>query len=98
KDIVDTGEFDNSFGVYSKNKFIAEFETQTEKQKVEDIRTLINKSDITETDIRSILFEKRKHNLKAFLFLLKNIEVQGKTSIDYYRDKYEVQPGDEAIW
>jgi hypothetical protein len=71
KDIVDTGEFDTSFGVYSKNKFIAEFETQTERQKVEDIKTLINKSDIKETDIRSILFEKRKHNLKAFLFLIK---------------------------
>ncbi len=98
KDIVDTGEFDTSFGVYSKNKFIAEFETQTEKQKVEDIRTLINKADIKETDIRSILFEKRKHNLKAFLFLLKNIEVQGKTSIEYYRDKFDVQPGDETIW
>ncbi|PKO95313.1 MAG: hypothetical protein CVU11_02685 [Bacteroidetes bacterium HGW-Bacteroidetes-6] len=68
KDVVDTGEFDSLFGVYSKNKFIAEFETQTEKQKVEDIKTLINKSDIKENDIRSILFEKRKHNLKAFLF------------------------------
>ncbi|TAH03110.1 MAG: hypothetical protein EAZ15_03860 [Sphingobacteriales bacterium] len=56
KDIVDTGEFDTSFGVYSKSKFIAEFETQTEKQKVEDIKTLINKADIKETDIRSILF------------------------------------------
>jgi len=98
KDIVDTGEFDVSFGVYSKNKFIAEFETQTEKQKVEDIRTLINKSDIKETDIRSILFEKRKHNLKAFLFLLKNMAFQGKTSIDHYREKFSVQPGDEAIW
>lgn len=98
RDIVDTGEFDTSFGVYSKNKFIAIFETQTEKQKVEDIRTLINKSDIKETDIRSILFEKRKQNLKAFLFLLKNKEIQGKTSIDYYRDKFDVYSGDEAIW
>ena len=98
KDVVDTGEFDSLFGVYSKNKFIAEFETQTEKQKVEDIKTLINKSDIKENDIRSILFEKRKHNLKAFLFLLKNIVGQGKTSIDYYREKYSVQAGEEAIW
>lgn len=98
KDIVDTGEFDTSFGVYSKKKFIAEFETQTEKQKVEDIKTLINKADIKENDIRSILFEKRKHNLKAFLFLLKNIEVQDKKSIDFYREKYSIPPGDEAIW
>lgn len=98
KDIVDTGEFDTSFGVYSKNKFIAEFETQTEKQKVEDIKMLINKADIKETDIRSILFEKRKHNLKAFLFLIKNLLVQGKTSIDFYREKYSISPGDEAIW
>jgi len=98
KDIVDTGEFDTSFGVYSKNKFIAEFETQTEKQKVEDIKTLINRADIKETDIRSIIFEKRKHNLKAFLFLLKNIVFQGKTSIDLYREKYSIPQGDEAIW
>ena len=98
KDIVDTGEFDTSFGVYSKSKFIAEFETQTEKQKVEDIKTLINKADIKETDIRSILFEKRKHNLKAFLFLLKNLDFQGKPSIEVYREKYFIPPGDEAIW
>lgn len=98
KDIVDTGEFDTSFGVYSKNKFIAEFETQTEMQKVEDIKTLINKADIKETDIRSILFEKRKYNLKAFLFLIKNLVVQRKTSIDFYREKYLILPGDEAIW
>ena len=84
KDIVDTGEFGTSFGVYSKNKFIAEFETQTEMQKVEDIKTLINKSEIKENDIRSILFEKRKYNLNAFLFLLKNIELQGRPSIELY--------------
>ena len=65
---------------------------------IEDIKTLINKSDIKETDIRSILFEKRKHNLKAFLFLLKNLVVQGKPSIDFYREKYSIPPGDEAIW
>jgi hypothetical protein len=98
KDIVDTGEFDTAFGVYSKNKFIAEFETQTEKQKVEDIKTLIKKSDIKENDIRSILFEKRKQNLKAFLFLLKNQVVKGKSSIDFYRKKYSIPQGDEAVW
>ncbi len=98
KDIVDTGEFDTSFGVYTKNRFIAEFETQTEKQKVEDIKTLINKVDINENGIKSILFEKRKHNLKAFLYLLQNIEIQGKTSIECYREKYSISQGDEAIW
>jgi antiviral defense system Shedu protein SduA len=98
KDIVDTGEFENSFAVYSKNKFIAEFETQTEKQKVEDLKTLIRKSEIKEDDIRSILFEKRKHTIKAFLYLLKNIVVQGKPSIAHYREKYSIPPGDEAVW
>src|SRR5688572_16683701 len=29
KDIVDTGEFESSYAVYSKNRFIAEFESQT---------------------------------------------------------------------
>lgn len=98
KDIVDTGEFDTLFGVYSKNKFIAEFETQTEEQQIEDIKVLINKSDIKEIDIRSMLFEKRKHTLKAFLYLLKDIKVKEKNSIDFYREKYSIPPGDEAIW
>jgi len=98
KDIVETGEFDSSFGVYSRNKFIAEFETLTEKEKVEDIKTLINKADIKETDIRSILFEKRKNNLRAFLYLLKNIVVHHKPSIEHYREKHSIPPGDEAIW
>jgi len=98
KDIVDTGEFESSFTVYSKNKFIAEFESQSEIQKVEDIKTLIKKADIQEDDIRSILFEKRKYVLKVFLYLLKNPIIRGKPSMEYYRDKYNVPPGEESIW
>lgn len=98
KDIVDTGEFESSFGVYSKNRFIAEFESQTEKEKVEDLKVLIKKADIKDHDIKSILFEKRKYIIKAFLFLLKNTIVKGKFSIDLYREKYSISPGEEAIW
>jgi len=98
KDIVDTGEFDSSFAVYSKNKFIAEFESQSEKQKVEDLKTLIKKSNIQEDDIRSILFEKRKHILRVFLYLLKNPIIRGKSSMEYYREKYNVTSGEESIW
>lgn len=98
KDIVDTGEFESLFAVYSKNKFISEFETQSEKQKVEDIKELIKKADIHENDIRSILFEKRKHTIKAFLFLLKNIVVKGIPCIESYRNKFDLSAGDEVIW
>lgn len=98
KDIVDTGEFEILFGVYSKNKFIAEFESQDEQQQVEDLKALIKRTNIQETDLKSILFEKRKLHLKAFLYLLKNIEINDKSSFEHYREKYSILQGDEAVW
>ncbi len=50
KDIVDTGVFEVSFGVYSKSKFISEFDTQSEKQKVEEI--ILSQSFLRRENIR----------------------------------------------
>jgi len=98
KNLVDLGEFEKSFQVVSKKKFFIEFNSQDEKQKIEDLKKLIKNTELKEDDIRSIVFENRKKTLKAFLFLLKDIKINGNQSIDEYRKKYNIQPGEEAIW
>ena len=58
KDIVELGGFENSFSVYSRDKYIKEFESLNEKQKTDEIIALFKKIDIKENDIKSIVFEK----------------------------------------
>jgi len=96
KDIVDLGEFEKSFSVYSKAKFILEFETQDEQQKIEDLKLLVK--NLKENDIKSIVFEKRKHTINVFLYLLKNENIKGKNYIEWYREKHNLKQGEETVW
>ena len=98
KDVVELGGFENSFSVYSRDKYIKEFESLNEKQKTEEIIALFKKIDIKENDIKSIVFEKRKHTMNGFLFLIKNLNLHNKPSIEIYREKYALKSGDEAVW
>jgi hypothetical protein len=96
--VVDLGEFEKAYMVLSKEKYFVEFENKDEKQKVEELKELIIKSDLKESDIKSIVFENRKKIIKRFLYLLKNIEIFGKKSTELYRAKYHLGAGEEAIW
>jgi hypothetical protein len=98
KDIVDLGEFESAYRVLSKDRYFIEFETKGEREKIEELKELILKSNLKENDIKSIVFENRKRTIKAFLYLLKNTIVSGKGSIEYYREKYNLEAGEETIW
>lgn len=95
KDLVDLGDFDKKFKVVSKEAYILEFKDKQTRDKVEDLKELINISDFSSEDIKSITFEKRKKDIKAFFLLLKNLnDCHGK-----YRDKYDIiTQGEEYIW
>lgn len=98
KDIVDLGEFEKSFQVVSKNAYFIEFANKDEKEKVEEIKELILKADLKENDIKSITFENRKKTIRVFLYLLKNNVTYGKLSLEYYKDKYNLQDAKESVW
>jgi hypothetical protein len=95
KELVDLGDFDKSFKVVSKDSYIIEFKDKELRDKIEDLKELINLSNLTSNDIKSITFENRKKDIKAFFMLLKNID----NCHERYRKKYEVAVlGEEYIW
>lgn len=97
KEIVDVGEFDHSYQVISKNAYYIEFENKNEKEKVEEIKHLIEKSDLKEKDFKNIVFEHRKGHIKLFYFLIKNKKYKGRKALNIYQEKYKLN-GEEAVW
>jgi hypothetical protein len=98
KDLVDLGEFDRSYEVYSKEKYFVELQSKKEKDKIEEVKELIIRSDLKEGDIKSIVFENRKKTVRSFFYLLKNIDYKGKSSQEHYRAKYVLSHGEESVW
>lgn len=99
KDLVETGEFENIYKVLSKkDNYFIEFVNKSDKDKISELKELILKSDIKETDIKSIVFENRKKVVNRFLSLLKNTIYKEKPSIDLYKTNYSITGGDEALW
>lgn len=99
KELVELEEFEENYRVIAKDKFIIEFKSKSEKEKVEDLKGLFKIADLSTTDIKNLTFESRKQNLRAFYYLLKNIELSnGKTSHQEYADKYNLVNGEEYIW
>lgn len=94
KDLVDVGEFEKSFQVVSKETYILEFTDKSELERIKDLKELIGISDLTYNQLKTLTFENRKRNLKAFYYLLKNIRESHK----HYREKFNVQKGEEHIW
>ena len=94
KDLVDVGEFERSFQVVSKEAYILEFTDKNELEKIQDLKELIGISDLNYNQLKTLTFENRKRNLKAFYYILKNI----RESHNQYRKKYDIQSGEEHIW
>ncbi|WP_289063964.1 Shedu anti-phage system protein SduA domain-containing protein [uncultured Zobellia sp.] len=94
KDLVDIGEFEKSFQVVSKEAYVLEFTDKNELEKIQDLKELVGISDLNYNQLKTLTFENRKRNLKAFYYLLKNI----RESHSRYREKYKIQPGEEHIW
>lgn len=98
KDLVDTGEFTDSFKVVAKDSYVIEFKEKATAKQLEDLKELIDLTDLSSSNLRSITFEQRKKNIRAFYHLLKNIKHDGGLSLDIYRAKYGIRSGDEYIW
>ncbi len=99
KHLVDVGEFESQYKVVPKESYILEFKDKNDKQKLEDLKELINIAELSTSDLKALTFESRKQNLKAFLYLLKNKKFpSGMDSHTIYRNRYRVRNGEEYIW
>lgn len=94
KDLVDIGEFDKEYKVIPKDSYIIEFKDKDELQKIGDLKELIGLSDLNYDQLKELTFENRKKNLRAFFFLLKDL----KNSRNAYREKYNLNSGEENVW
>jgi hypothetical protein len=94
KDLVDFGDFNTSFKVVSADTFILEFKNKEITEKIKNLKDLINLSDLNSNDIKSLLYETRKKDVKVFYFLLKNI----KNCHEKYKERYSLPQGEESIW
>lgn len=98
KELVETGEFSQSFKVIPKENYVLEFKNKSEQQRFNDLKELIGIAELSTSAIKSLTFESRKQNLKAFYYLLKNETLRGYKSHDYYKEKYNIPVGEEYIW
>ena len=94
KDLVDIGEFENTFQVISKDAYVLEFTDKNELEKIQDLKELVGISDLSYNQLKTLTFENRKKNLRAFYYLLKDIRESRKV----YQEKYTIQNGEEHIW
>lgn len=94
KEIVDLGDFENSYKLVPKESYIVEFKNKSADDKIQDLKELLKLSDLNSTDIKELTFENRKKNLKAFYYLLKNKD----NAFEKYRNKFSVSQGEESIW
>lgn len=98
KDLVDLGEFEESYEVFSLDKYILEFKEKGEEEQVRELIEIMKVGNLSSSAIKDLTFENRKQNLKAFYFLMKNKEYEGKKSHELYREKYRLPIGEETIW
>ncbi len=94
KDLVDIGEFEKSYQVVTEDAYVLNFKEKGVLDKIYDLKELISFSDLNYHQLKSLTFENRKKNLKAFLYLLKDI----KNSRQKYSKKFKLEQGEEAIW
>jgi hypothetical protein len=97
KELVDVGDFEKTYKLAPQAQYWIEFDSKSDKEKVSALKELILRADLNEDGIRSIVFESRKKQLNGFLYLLKDINYQGESSLSKYKKKYTLR-GEEAVW
>ncbi len=99
-ELIETDEFSKHYKAVSHEAYIKSFEKEEHTKKVTAILDLIDKTDLTEDSLKSILYNQRKKIVKRFYYLLKNMNVNtDEKSIDFYKKKFNIKElGEEAVW
>jgi len=96
KEVIEQGTF-KKFQVVNSN-FYKEFRSKTEKEKINELQSLVENEEFSEKDLKRIFRKNRVKVLRVFYSLLKNVEIKGDKSLDLYRSKYSIRDGEEYIW
>lgn len=96
KSLVDPGEFEKSYKVFTADTFVLEFDNQAKAEKVKILSELLEKSDLSDEQIEKMLRQNRERTLTHFDRLLSEPESWKK-----YQEKYREEmrgTGEEAVW
>ncbi|ARN78241.1 hypothetical protein BST97_09690 [Nonlabens spongiae] len=97
--LVDTGDFSDKYQAIT-GEGVKEFYSRYEaSNKLTQLLDLISSSDLSEDQLKSVIFNQRKKHLYTFYLLLKDSDKKGESIHPRYREKNEIkQQGSEAIW
>ncbi len=97
KEIVDLGEFEKSYSVVNKDRYMVEFESKDRAEKIKDLQEFTSKiPNFSDFDMQFFLKQSREKNLKTFAQLIKNADLWKKY---YEKFKSEVKKeGEEYVW
>lgn len=99
KDLVDLGDFHSKYQAVSFEGYLVEFTNKQNAERIKDITSLVEKSNLSNEEIKSIIFSQRKKTIYGFYCLLKNHPVKEKDPFSYYRESREIsEKGEEIIW
>lgn len=95
KELVDLGEFKDTYSVQHKDDYIKALEGLAQELDVNDLKKLLHLANLNDGDRKALLYEARKNDINVFWCLLKNID-------DYhnqYKRHYRITTdGEEIIW
>jgi hypothetical protein len=93
KKLVDLNEFQESYTVVDKSKNIIEYETEEHVDKIKKIQEMIDSSNLSYLEIKSIFKSNKVSNLKIFNDLLTN------NNYSKYRDANGIKNNsEELVW
>lgn len=96
KTLVDVDAFNKNYSVVDSSAYIIEFETKEQSEKINALRELVDKVNLSDVEIEIILRENRKRNLQHFERLLTEKE-SWKIYFEKYKDEIKGK-GEEAVW
>lgn len=99
KDLVDFGDFHSKYQAVSFEGYLVEFTNKQNAERMKDITSLVEKSNLSNEEIKSVIFSQRKKTIYGFYCFLKNYPVKEKDPFSYYRESREIsENGEEVIW
>lgn len=99
KELVDLGDFHSKYQVVSFDKYLVDFKSKIQAEKVSDLIALSESTKLSSKEIKELLFPQRKKTIQCYYALLKNTSKDGENVFDTYRNKHSIkEQGDEAIW
>ncbi len=91
--LVEANDFEKKFQIAPKESFFLEFKNKLEKEKLTDLKELVDESDLSYSQLKEITFTKRKKSLEKFFMLITNSEWR-----DGYSEHHKIRNGEEYIW